>query len=119
MGSPTQEFELGVGERLQLLEVLPAEGDVTALRIIRSLREELSFSEAEHQAFKIETTQLPDGRQTIKWEIPAEKPKRIKVGVKALAMITEALEEKNRQKKLPLGYLPLYEKFIGNGHVDE
>ena len=45
-------MQLSVAERLLLLNVLPKEGDILSLRIVLKLKEELSFSEAEHAALK-------------------------------------------------------------------
>lgn len=44
-------MELTIIERLKLLEVLPKEGDLLTLKILRKLRESLSFSEDELTAF--------------------------------------------------------------------
>ena len=40
-------MELTTVERLKLLEVLPSEGDILTLKILRKLRETLSFNEEE------------------------------------------------------------------------
>ena len=40
-------MELTTVERLKLLEILPSEGDILALKILRKLRETLSFTEDE------------------------------------------------------------------------
>jgi len=44
-------MELDIMERVKLLEVLPSEGDLITLKILRKLRETLSFSEAELKTF--------------------------------------------------------------------
>jgi len=41
-------------ERLTLLNILPPEGDLSAIKIQRQLRESLSFSEAEHAKLGIQ-----------------------------------------------------------------
>ena len=43
------QYTLSVKGRLMLLGILPAEGDLTTIRIVRELREGLSFSETEHK----------------------------------------------------------------------
>ena len=40
-------------ERVKLLEVLPAQGDLITLKILRKLRETLSFSEEELKSFDV------------------------------------------------------------------
>ena len=44
-------MKLAILERVKLLEVLPKEGDILTLKILRKLRESLSFSEAELKTF--------------------------------------------------------------------
>lgn len=44
-------MELDIMERVKLLEVLPPQGDLITLKILRKLRETLSFSEAELKLF--------------------------------------------------------------------
>lgn len=44
-------MELSIMERIKLLEVLPQQGDLLTLKILRKLRESLSFSEEELKTF--------------------------------------------------------------------
>lgn len=44
-------MELTIQERVKLLEILPAQGDLLTLKILRKLRETLSFSEEELTKF--------------------------------------------------------------------
>lgn len=101
-------MKLGVFDRLILLNILPKEGDFTTLKIIRQMREDLSFSEAEHKAleFKFE-------EQNVQWRQGADKPKDINFGDKAIAIIKEVLKKLNDDKKLSDQHYSLYEKFIG------
>lgn len=102
-------MELTVLERLVVLEVLPREGDYTTLKILRELREALSFSEAEHALLQF--TSRPDGRLVWKVDAPVP-PKAIALGERAHALVVAGLTEMERQKKLPLAAVDLYERFI-------
>lgn len=102
-----QPMGLTVLERLLLLEILPTEGDLTTLRIVRTLREALSFSEAEHADFGI---RVADGRVT--WNAPAARPKDVEIGPTAHRLIVTALERLNTAEKLRAEHLDLYERFI-------
>ena len=99
--------ELGVKERLQLLTILPVEGDALTLRIVQDLRRELSFSEEETAELKLVTS-----GQTVNWDETEDKPKAVAMGPKALGLIRERLSELSEAKKLLLDYLPLYERFV-------
>lgn len=103
-------MDLSVLERLLLLGVLPAEGDITTLRIVRQLQDDLSFSEQEHADFKIAQA---DGRVT--WDRTTERLKAVTIGPKALGLIAEALRKLSDQKKLQPQHIDLYERFVEAG----
>ncbi len=59
-------MKLTVLERLLLLNLLPEAGNLTTIRIVRELRESLSFTEDEHEVLRFET--LPGGN--VRWRSP-------------------------------------------------
>lgn len=101
-------MELGILERLVLLNSLPAQGDITTIKIVRKLREDLSFSEEEHAQlnFKQEADQLL-------WNKDAPVTKDVTLGEKALKVIRDALVSLNQKKELHADHLDVYEKFVG------
>ena len=90
-----------------LLGTLPKEGDFTTLKIIRKLREDLSFTEDEHKILKFEQA----GGQ-IKWDVTNDKPREFKFGEKATDVIVAALKKLNTEKRLTEDHFSLYEKFV-------
>ena len=102
-------MKLTVLERISLLGVLPAEGDFVTLKIVRELRENLSFDEDELKQLKVKAE---GGR--IQWDATAETPggKEIKIGEKATDVIVAALKKLNADKKLTDQHFSLYEKFV-------
>ena len=110
-------MELTVFERLVLLNVLPREGGLTTLKIVRQLRESLSFTEEEHTALQFrqggdklaDGSTVPAGR--LAWNEAGNVPKDIPVGEKATAIVLATLRELDRAKKLTADHLPLCEKF--------
>lgn len=109
---------LGVLQRITLLGVLPREGDILTMRIIRELREALSFSEDEHKALDLRTEPGPDGKGAILWrQLDADgKPlvctKAIEIGPKARQVISNALTELSAAKKLHDEHVDLYDMFV-------
>lgn len=101
-----QSIPLTVFERLVLLNLLPHEGEFTTLKLMRELRESLSFDEAEHAALQFQQ----EGTQ-VRWNINAEHNKAIAVGEKQHDIIAEILKDLNKQKKLRDEQYTLYEKF--------
>lgn len=101
-------MELGVFDRLILINILPKEGDFTTLKIIREMRESLSFTEEEHKVLEFKF--LEDGK--VEWKQEADKPKEITLGEKATDIIVGVLSDLNGKKKLTDQHISLYEKFI-------
>jgi hypothetical protein len=101
---------LNTKERLILLASLPKEGDFTTLKIVRNLREDLSFSEEEYKVLNFVVQ--PNGGG-VKWNDKGEKPKEISIGEKATDVIVDALKRLNAEKRLTEDHFALYEKFVG------
>lgn len=98
---------LNTRERLVLLSVLPKEGDFTTLKIVRKLREDLSFSEDEHKRLKFQLTEAGTA-----WDAEGDSPREFPLGEKATDMIVAALVKLNTEKKLTEDHYSVYEKFI-------
>ena len=101
-------MELQVGERLVLLSLLPQEGDFTTLKIVRGLREDLSFNEEEHKTYNFR-----EEDNFVFWDKEKDTPKDVPIGEKATDIIVDALKKLNEAKKLRDEHFNLYEKFVG------
>lgn len=99
-------MQLTVLERLLALDVLPATGSLTTLKIVQDARSMLSFDEAEHAALK-----LRDADGMVLWDATAETVKDVPLGAKAQAIIRERLTELSKTEKLRLEHLTLCDKF--------
>ena len=100
---------LSVKERLLLLNVVPAEGDIITLKIIRKLKEDLGFSEDEIKLYK-----LNQSDNQVTWDDTVEQNKEIAIGEKATDVIVNALNKLSRDKKLTVNHIDLYDKFCGD-----
>ena len=105
-------MELNVFERLNLLNILPKEGTFITLKIVRQLREALSFSEDEIKVLNFQQN-IKEG--TIQWNTAADIIKDVAIGEKATDMVVDALKELDKQKKLTEQHIGLYEKFVEQG----
>ncbi|MHC4067261.1 MAG: hypothetical protein ACYSUI_22540 [Planctomycetota bacterium] len=106
--------KLSVQDRLALLSVLPDKGDITCLRIVRVLREELSFSEDEHASLQLEIK--PDA---VKWNQAHDVlDKEIELGDKARAVLVDSLRAMDKRKILTELHIPLWERFVENGQCE-
>jgi len=100
-------MELNVFDRLILLNIMPKEGDFTTLKIVRKLREDLSFSEDEHKALEFK-----QDNGNVQWKQDGDIPKEVPIGEKASDVIAEVLKKLDKEKKLQEGHYNLYERFV-------
>lgn len=99
-------MELGVLERVVILDILPKEANYATLKIKQNLQMDLSFSEEELDEYGI-TFDGPN----INWKSSSEK--EISIGEKATDLIVESLKKLDEQKKLGEKHITLWEKFVG------
>jgi len=100
-------MEFSVKDRLILLGILPKEGNITTLKIVRNLREELSFNEEEHKLLNF----TQNGNLT-NWNLEPAVKKEIEIGEKATDVIVETLKGLDKNKKLHEDHLPLWDLFV-------
>lgn len=100
-------MKLGIVERIQLLGLLPKEGDITMLRLIRDAQQALAFSEEEIAAAEITT----ESNRT-QWNPEKAVEKEIAFGDATKGIIVDALKKLNEAKQLTINHLPLYERFV-------
>ncbi len=100
-------MKLTTYERLILLNILPGEGDFTTLKLVRKLREALSFNEEEHKRLQFKQE---DGK--IQWKSEGDIEKDIIIGEKANDIIVEVLKKLDKEKKLKDEHFGLFEKFV-------
>lgn len=106
-------MKFSVRERLRLFELLPAQGNMTNLKIVRKLREALTFSEAEHRRYGITTV-----GGSVSWTSDGDK--EILLGPRATEIVTQTLKALNDDGRLPIDCMSLYEKFFPErAHEDE
>jgi hypothetical protein len=107
-------MQLNVFERLILLNVLPREGGLTTLRIVRDLRDELSFTEAEHEALEMHQ----EGTE-VRWNREADIAREVEIGPKALQVVLESFGDLDKKKSLALEHLAVYERFLEMGESSQ
>lgn len=92
-------------ERILLLQLLPAEGNVLDLRILADLKKQLAATEEELKDYSIKQE---DGKIT--WD--KDFGKDIEVGDRAAEIIKGQLESLDKAGKLTEGHLSLVDKFV-------
>lgn len=112
---------LNILDRVVLSNILPKEGTFQNLRLLRVVKEEISFNEEENKLLKFrqEGTQLlwesklVDGKQV---DVFPERDFRI--GDVVTKLIRDELEKLNSEAKLTEQHFSVYEKFVA-GDADE
>ena len=112
-------MELGITERIRLLEILPDRGDIGTLKIVRNLRESLSFTEEDIQDMEIKMEPGDKGSFMYKWNQSKEKPLIIDFKPMSLRIITDALKKADQQGSLTEQHISIYEKFFGEKKIEE
>lgn len=106
-------MKLTLPERFAALKVLPTETNFTTLKIVRDLQDNLALTEKETKDWEVKAYHGSDGQLRTSWNEEGSKAEvAIKIGEKATDIIVECLKALDKQKKLTLEHVTLYEKFI-------
>ena len=99
-------MKLNVLERILLSQILPAQGSFTNLKLLRVVKEELSFSDKENKKLNFKQ----DGERML-WN-NVELEKEMAFGEVASKLIKDELLKLDKEEKLTEQHMSLYEKFI-------
>lgn len=100
-------MEFSVRDRLILLNIIPVQGSLVTLKMVRVLREELGFSDEEYQDFNLRT----EGG-SFHWDDDRERPKEVDVPTTMHELIISAFNKLSKENALHLEHIDLYERFI-------
>lgn len=96
-----------VGRRLLVLNILPREGNIVTLRIVKETRDALAISEDEMKELDMKR----DNEGNVVWNEQKEKLKEIKLGDPTKGLIFDTLMKLSDANKLPLEYVELYDEY--------
>lgn len=111
-------LKLNVLERMLIAGILPKEGDLTTILILRQLKEALSFNEEEHALLKFRYEGTGVDRKVF-WEDNVVSEKEIDLKPKAQQLISDSLDKLNEEKKLQEEHLALWIKIKGEVALEE
>lgn len=104
-------IKLNLSERINLLTILPKEGDFLTLKVLRDLVDLVGIKEEEFKKYNIK--QIGD---QISWDPKEDTGEEFELGEQQLVIITTSLKELDRTKKLKGEHFLLYEKFVQDKH---
>ena len=103
-------MQLTLKERLLLsMMLLPQQGDIVTLRVLKSLKASLGFTEVE-----IEKWNVKQEGQTFTWNAtlkPEDTLVEIEIGPAAFNIVKAALKKLDEEKKLTEDAIDLWDKF--------
>ena len=104
------KVKLTVKQRIDLQSVLPQQGDFLTVKMIRVLREDLSFTQKEHKLLKF--VNHPNG--SVEWDAKAALKcvKEFEIPETIISIIKETLEKLNTSKQITEAHLDFYEMFM-------
>ena len=103
-------MELTVKERILLADILPGSGDISTIRISNDLRNDLSFSEEEHDIYGFRSPE--ENPNAIFWDMDAPQEKDIEIGKKASKLIEDALKKLDENGGVTVDHISLFDKFM-------
>jgi len=107
--------KLSLGDRLRMLAILPTEGGIATVRLVRELRDR--FSVQKEEAEKIG---LKEANGLLTWQEGSDKPKEFSFSGFELELIISRLRKLDKDEKLTPDLIPLWDTFTsgksGNGN---
>ena len=100
-------MELTIQNRILLLNILPKEGNILTLKLMRELKEELSFSEKEISENKIEYTDV-----RIDWDESKKYTKDVDISDVSMKTIKDSLKTLDQKGKLREEHISLWDLFM-------
>jgi hypothetical protein len=104
---------LSVQERFAALAILPAEGNFITLKLVRILRESLSFS-----ADEIKEYAFVEKDGMTEWDPNAAQEKDIDLGEVGADLLAKELKQMDSENRLTDSHFTLYEKIVGGGAAE-
>ncbi len=103
-------MKLSIADRLLLLEMLPAQGNILTLRVVRDARKLLEFRQDELERFEI-----MQAGPSIRWNQEKAEEADIPLSDAALGIARETIKTLDAEKKLTATHIPLWEKLMEGG----
>jgi len=113
-----REVKLDVRDRLNLLGILPGEGNYLTVKLVKELQEALSFNPSEHELLKF--VELPN--RLVTWDQKGAEVvslKSIVLSEPTEAIVIETLKGLDSRKQLKEALISLYELFVLNKEKQE
>jgi len=102
-------LKLTVKERFVALSILPAQGNFVTLKVMRKLREKLTFSEEEMTFYSFV---MDEEGESVTWDEDVRQERDIDLTTKEFELLHTELSKLDTKKTLQDDQFTLYEKLI-------
>lgn len=103
-------MKLTLGQRIQVLQILPSKGDIKTLRIVKDIESKLSITQEEIVKYEFNTT--PDGKAYTWNKEGVTDEVDYEFSDLEISEVKKALQKLEETKELDKSMLNLYDKFI-------
>lgn len=111
-----KDFQLNLSERLQVIEILPREGNIISLRLVHDLKQKLSPTQKEIKDWKITVI----GQGQIQFLPKANQSrKKLTFFPAEIDLIKKQFTDLSNQNKLSVDMLGVYDIFFKNADSKE
>ena len=104
------KIELNLPERLNLLGILPKEGNIVTMRSVRKLLDTLALKDEEIKEWEVKTI-----GQNVKWNSESKTEKILEFSDVATGIIKLSLKKLAKEEKITLQTIGVFDKFIPEG----
>jgi len=109
MSKKTNTFELGVFDRITLLQMLPTQASFTDLLHTKNVSEKISFKSEEAARLELRTEVVGDGQVT-KWKQDEDKPLSVTFTPVEIELIRKQIDKLDKEEKLHISMFDLVKK---------
>ena len=104
-------MKLKISDRLLILSVLPQEGNIMQVRLVRDLIGKIGLSAKEIEDWKVKS----EKNGQIKWDNSKAIEKEIPISESESKIIADTFEEISKNNKLNVSQIELYDTFCKKG----
>jgi hypothetical protein len=101
-------MKLTINNRILILNLLPRQGDITMLKQLRVLKEDLSFTDKEKESWNLD---FDAAQGMVKWDEKKVKDVDINISERMQKLMATELKKLNKAHKLEDPHLELWEMF--------
>lgn len=99
---------LQIGERINLLGLLPSEANLVTLRVVQEMKRKLGISAEEIQKVELK---VDDEKEQVRWNSDKDLPVEMEFNAVEVEIIEKELRKLDKSAKLTERHLSLCEKF--------